>query len=261
MSRTLCPTTTPRFRRLFSAPGLDQPVGYFLLENLLTARAGSMFPTNGAGPDEDVNVYLAHLLGRFLTGNHDPQVLFGSGALFNPPTATSPRKQADYYRANADHRLLYLGLFGRGDGLRRRPELASMTAVERQARDLSAGATCYEVAANLLRGRPSGNPALVAIWEKLAVNFEDYVHVLGALATRQFGLGAQLDDNDLARLLPPDTSADNRAVASLLAEPPPAAAHDTLLDLWLAHRKNPDPVTATRIRDMADRLGVQLKLD
>ncbi len=230
-----------------------------MLENLLAARVGSRFPTNGAGPDEDVNVYLAHLLGDFLRGERDPQIQFASGPLFTPPAkTTSRRNRAKLYRLNADHRLLHLGLFGRGDGLRRRGELHCMSPAATRTRDAAAGRACYETAANLSRGR-YGSQAVVAIWEKLATHFDDYVHVLGALATRQLGLGAQINDTDLARLLPPDTTASTRAVADLLAAPPPPEALDALLDLWLAQGKNPAPAAVARMRDMADRLGVVLK--
>ncbi len=262
MSRSLCPTATPRFCALFEGGKPAQPLGFFLMESLLTARAGSMFPTNGAGPDEDANVYLTHLLSRFLRGDHDPTVQFGSGALFSPPPKTaSAWQRAEHYRLNADHRLLHLGLFGRGDGLRRRQKLHGLSADETHARDLAAGRACYEAAADALHGRRGNNRALVAVLEKLARDFEDYVHVLGALATRQLGFGARITDNDLTRLLPPDTTAASRAVDNLLTAPPPPAALDALLDLWLAHGKNPAPATAARIRDMADRLGVELQLD
>ena len=115
------------------------------------------------------------------------------------------------------------------------------------------------MAANLTRNRCGTSSALVAVWEKLATHFDDYVHVLGALATRQLGLGAQINDTDLARLLPPDTTASTRAVADLLAAPPPPEALDALLDFWLAQGKNPAPAAVARMRDMADRLGVVLK--
>ncbi len=261
MTRHLCATTTPRFREL-SAAGPDNPVGFYLLENLLTARAGSCFPTNGAGPDEDVNVYLAHLLGKFLRGDCDRWIQFASEPLFAPPAKTAARRnRVEHYRRNADHRLLHLGLFRRGDGLRRRDVLHRMSVAETRTRDAAAGRACYEMAANLARERRGGETALVTVWEKLAVHFDDYVHVLGALATRQLGLGAQINDSDLSRLLPPDTTAATRAVADLLAAPPPPEALDALLDLWLAHGKNPTPAAAARIRAMADRLGVELNVD
>ncbi|MCB1183636.1 hypothetical protein KDM41_09380 [bacterium] len=262
MPRTLCPTPTPRCRTLDTAPGPDRPFGYHLCESLLEARRGSMFPTNGAGPDEDVNVYLAALLARFLAGDHDPRVAWGAGPLLAPPPKTwSRRERAAWYRANADHRLLHLGLCDRGDGLRRRPVLAACTAAENRSRDLAAGAACYEVAANLLRGRGLENRAAVAVLDKLAARFDDYVHVLAATETRRLGLGARLDAADLDRLVPAAATADAAAVADLLQAPPPPAALDALLDLWGQHRENPGPGTASRLRDMATRLGVRLDLD
>ncbi len=259
MTRTLAPTTTPRYRQLFAPVGPDQPLGFFLIENLLTARTESMFPTNGAGPDEDVNIYLAHLLGRFLAGEHDSRVGFAGQPLLNPPAkGLSRRQRADYYRVNADHRLLCQGLFGWGDLQRRRNRLYRLSAAESRFRDLAGGKACYEAAASHLRGRTPTERALMSIWTKLAANYEDYVHVLGALATRQLGLGAHLDDQDLGRLLPPVPADDARAVATLLAAPPPPEALDSLLDLWLDQQKNPAPATASRLREMADRLGVDL---
>ncbi len=251
-----------RYRRLFAVAGPDQPLSYFLLENQLEARAGSMFPTNGAGPDEEVNVYLSHLLTRFLCGDHDPRLQFGAGMLLAPPSkSATTRERADHYRINADHRLLHLGLFGRGDSIRRRGVLAGMSTAQTQTRDLATGRTCYEAAAHLLRRRRGSSGALAEVMGRLATHFDEYVHVLGALATRRLGLGAHISDQQLTRLLPPDTTAATRAVDDLLQSPPPAEALDALLDLWLAHQKNPDPAAASRIRDMADRLGVQLDLD
>ena len=257
MSRNQGATATPRCRDLAATGRPDQPIGFFLTENLLAARAGSMFPTNGSGPDEDVNVYLGHLLGRFLQGDHDPRVRFGSGALLAPPARTaSPRQRAGHYRANGDHRLLMLGLFGRGDDVRRRGVLHGLSAAETRSRDVAAGRTCYEAAANALRGRGLESDAAVAVLDKLANHFEDYVHVLGALATRHLGLGARLSDDSLARLLPPDTTAVTRTVAELITAPPPPASVDALLDLWLENQKNPAPGANARMREMADRLGV-----
>jgi hypothetical protein len=133
-----------------------------------------------------------------------------------------------------------------------------MSAAETRARDLSAGQACYAAAADLLRSRRPGCPTLVEVWDKLTLHFEDYVHVLAVLATRRLGLGARLNDVQLARLLPPEQTADGCTVASLLEEPPPRAAVDTLLDLWLANQKNPEPLTRTRMGELAAWLGVDL---
>jgi hypothetical protein len=202
MTATACPTSVPRFCGLFPDWAGPRPARFFFAEELLEARRQSRFPTNLAGPDEDVNVYLFGLLTRFLAGHHDPRVLPGAGGLHHPPAKELPRAQrADWFRVNGDHRLLYLGLMDRGDGLRRRRVPFGFTEDESRERDLAAGRTCFGAAADLLEGRPGGSPGLAAVMRKLEENFEEYVHVLGVLAVRRLGLGASLSDCDLAGLL------------------------------------------------------------
>jgi hypothetical protein len=172
-----------------------------MMEQLLESRRESMFPTNGAGPDEDVNVYLAGLLGSFMTGHLDPRVDPGAGPVWFPAgKECSTRSAADRYRVNGDHRLLYLGMMDRGDGLRRRRVPFGMTAAETRCRDLGIGRACYGMAADLMGKNRNANLGLGQVLRKLETNFEDYVHVLGVLATRRFGLGATLSEIDLAGL-------------------------------------------------------------
>ena len=193
--------TTPRFRGLFPDWTGFQPLSFFFAENLLEARRDSMFPTNGAGPDEDVNVYLIHLFTGFLAGHHDPRVDLGAGGLHHPcGKELGRRNRAHWYRVNGDHRLLYLGLFDRGNGRRRRKVPFGFDEAGSRTRDLQAGRACYGQAADLLESRPGTSAGQVAVWRKLAENFEDYVHVLGVLAVRRLGMGANLSDDDLAGL-------------------------------------------------------------
>ena len=202
MPKALCKIDFPQYRGLFPDWSGPRPWRFFLMEQLLEARKESMFPTNGAGFDEDVNVYLSNLLAGFLNGHHDTRVQWGTDPVLLPPAKNLDRRvRADWYRINADHRLLYLGLMDRGDGLRRRPVHLEMNLEETRNRDLVTGRTCYGLAANLLTGRSCATSPLAPILRKMEENFEDYVHVLGVLATRRLGLGAVLSDNDLAGLL------------------------------------------------------------
>ena len=113
--------TCPQYRTLFPDWSGPRPLSWFFMENLLEARADSTFPTNGFGPDEEVNVYLAQLLTRFLTGQVDHRIQPGDRARLLPPDRRlNRRERAEWYRANGDHRLLALGLADRGDTCRRR---------------------------------------------------------------------------------------------------------------------------------------------
>ncbi|MBK8166978.1 MAG: hypothetical protein IPK64_13645 [bacterium] len=245
------------------------PLALFLTENLLEARRGSCLPTNLAGPDEDVNIYLALRLGELARGSADPRVVPGlDPVVAGPPLGGDRRSRADWYRANADHRLLNLGLFERGDALRRRDIPWGLTRGQSRRRDLAVAATCYGAAADLLARGPGGAATgLVMVLRKLAAGCDDYVQVLGMLAVRRLGLGARLDERDLSGLLPPpgtvsapagagpDAAADAAAVKELLTAVPAAAA-DIVLDLWLEYRRTGDPALGRRGERLASAAGL-----
>lgn len=224
-----------------------RPLEFFLMENLLEARHHSTFPTNGAGPDEEVNVYLVHLLANFLNGRFPAEIRSGVAPLTRPPSSSLSRRQrADYYRQNADHRLLMLGLFRRGDHLRPHARLWGLGPAASEQQDIAVGHICYQMAANLLENRLVGEQSLVPIWQKLAANFELYTQVLGTLATRQLGLGASLSDRELELLM-----VDRNHQPS-----PEAGDMDRLLDLLLELRQPGGQEKRAEVIDLALRLNL-----
>ncbi len=199
------PRRAVRYRGLFPTWEGNRPLTWFFAEQLLEARAESDFPTNQCGKDEDVNVYLAGLLACWAAADQRGGVLPGAEPLLIPPAAPASRRcVAEHYRRQADHRLLALGLFDRGDLVRRNRLVWRMSADETRRRDLAVAATCYELAADLAGSGRAQRPDLTAIWRRLAAHLPDYVHVLQTLARRRFGLGARIGDAELARLLAAD---------------------------------------------------------
>lgn len=246
MPNALCKSQTPQFRSFFPDWTGPRPLRYFLLENLLEARRDSVFPTNICGPDEDVNIYLAGLLTNFLQGNHPQDVLFGADPMLHPPARHLGRRaRADFYRHNADHRLIMLGLFDRGDHLRRRPSFYRMSWQESRQRDLNVGLNCYHLAANLLENRKMGCGGLAEVWRKLADNFDFYVQVLSTMAVDRLGLGASLSLADLQFMVVPPS------------EPEPSHQMDHLLDLLLELRQPGGNKKRAEVYDLA----LQLNLD
>ncbi len=258
MPKTLCRSDKPLFLNIFPQWKGRQPLRFYLLENLLEARRGCGFPTNGAGPDEDVNVFLAGLLTRFLQGDHNGQIVAAAGSVMEPPDPGLDRRgRAEFYLANANHRLLYLGLMNRGDGLRRRRIPFGRSEDETRRLDTGVGKSCYRLAANLLEDRRLVTDGLVEVLGKLADHFEDYVHVLAALATRKLGLGAHLSENDLADLLEDKgTDLPERYPQRIL--PPDHPDMDLLLDLILQYRKNPGEDLERKLRAVARRAGTDV---
>lgn len=190
------------FRALFPSWEKNRPVSWFFAEELLQARSDSAFCTNQRGNDEDVNIYLIGLLTRWATEDVRAGIAPGLDPLLSPPQALATRRQAaEYFRRQADHRLLSLGLFDRGDLVRRRRLGWRLTEAETRQRDVATAVHCYERAAELLARCQTQQPGLASVWRQLAAHLPDYVHVLQTLARRRLGLGARLADSELARLL------------------------------------------------------------
>lgn len=229
---------------------------FFLCEQLLEARQGSWLPTNVAGPDEDVNIYLTLRLHALAGGLVDPRVVPALAPVDPGPDPTLSRAaRADWYRANGDHRLLHLGLFDRGETCRRRATPWGLTAAEARTRDLAVAAACYEAAARLLARGPGRGGATAAVLAKLAGRCEEYVHVLGALAVRRLGLGARLTDSELSALTAPAAEGCTADVASLMKAVPVDAA-DIVLDMLLDYRRQPEAQLRARIERLAPLAGL-----
>jgi len=237
-----------RYRTLFPDWSGPRPVRWFFAREFLEARGAAAFRTNVLTGDEDVNIYLIHLLTGFLEGRPDARVQGGAWPLLLPPDPALPRRaRADHYRVNGDHRLLMLGLMDRGDGLRRRATPWGVDPAGVRARDLAHGAACYRLAADLAAADRDTPAALARVLDLLAAHFEEYVHVLAVLATRRLGLGARLDDGAIARLA--DAGAES-------AEPAGTDTVDGLLDALAAWRSCPTPAGEADLRARAAALGI-----
>jgi len=247
MPNALCKSQIPQYRSFFPDWTGPRPLRFFLMENLLEARRESVFPTNIAGPDEDVNIYLAGLLTDFLGGKHPADVRFGAEPLFFPPDKSQGRRRrADFYRHNGDHRLLMLGLFDRGDHLRRRTTLFQMSRDETRQRDLGVGMDCYHLAADILENRKLGCAGLVTVWRKIADNFEFYVQVLSTMAVGRLGLGASLSQDDLQLMVGEYSPSISNAPDQM----------DRLLDLLLELRQLGGQKKRAEVYDLALQLNL-----
>lgn len=190
------------FRSLYPTVERSRPLAWFFAEELLEARSISDHPTSSRVFDEDVNIYLIGLLTGWAAGDPGRGVEPGRDpVLAPPPRRTGTLATAEHLCRQADHRLLCLGLFDRGDLVRRRLVGWRMTTAETRRRDQTVASHCYSLAARLLDGRDDGRQGLVTVWRKLAADLPRYVHVLQTLARRRLGLGARLSDAELQHLL------------------------------------------------------------
>jgi len=218
----------------------------FLLRCLLGARGEAGFPSNEQGFDEDVNVYLVGLLGRFLSSAHHEEVLRYSYAsdldLSREARAGDERFRYRAYRTNADRLLLEIGLFQRVD--RPRPH---MPHLEREPREfIGRGETYYGIASSSLRRLRRRSTGTEVAMQKLSGHFGDYARVLGRLRTSYFHLTARLGDGQLFHLMNDPLEGDTSEV------------YDRFLDAYSAWKTDP---TEETLETLVARAGAVRRVD
>lgn len=217
----------------------------FLLRCLLGAREECRIPSNQAGFDEDVNVYVVGLLGRFLSAEyHD------LARRFHYPTdldlAREVRAQRDErfcylaYRTNADQLLLGIGLFFHVEG----HGVGADPVFGRPVGDLAGrGATYYNIASASLRRLRRRETAAELAMTKLAARFDDYTSILKCLRTSYFRLTSRLSDGVLFHLA--HDRPDHGEATGLW---------DRFLDAWSEWKKSRDPERLEVLREAVDAL-------
>jgi hypothetical protein len=215
---------------------------FFLLDALLRSRVACDFESKSDSHDEDVNVYLVHLLSRLVgapalgavTADRDIDVFA------QVRDSMDPRFKSLVYRVNADHLLLTSSLF------------TSMPAYrDRQGRRRIGRGKAYYHYASLFQERlRAGSPAFAHVLHLLSCDFENYVEVLFHMRSEYFHLYERLSDVDLPQPLDPSEPA--------AGEPAPGsvgALRDRFLDAFAAWHESGDAASLRVLEDAAARLS------
>jgi hypothetical protein len=170
---------------------------FFMFNAFLQARIDT---DNESDADEDVNLYMAHLLHSVVDGR-----FYGRGAesLASSPVdlyekvnlEETPRHKMRVYRTNADHRLIAFGLFD-GDGDRRSFYRQACTNPD----PLGEAQQYYSWAALFGKRLPSQYGGLAQALEKLSERFDTYREVIGHMRAEYFGLIHRLSDGEVFHL-------------------------------------------------------------
>lgn len=216
---------------------------HFILQSLLSSRVDTGMDDENIPHEDDVNVYLTHLLCRWIDPRnhlHEAAFLrtFDHETFEQVQNSTNSRLKYTVYRANADHLLMLLGIFDNATA--RRP-----TANELQpSRETWMGRaqTYYDFASTYSRivfGRHSAVPLVLG---KLSNNFEDYVRLLSHLRSEYLNLIAHLSDGAFFHL-------QEEVHASGVS-----ASYDGFLDALAEWRDNPNDDTRETLRQVVDHL-------
>lgn len=221
----------------------------FLMRSLLGAREEAGTPSNEWGFDEDVNVYLVGLLGRFFSSAYHEEARryqFATDLDVAEELARTPDDRHRYrvYRTNADHLLLAIGLLRNVS--RRRPHLVGF---ERSPEDfIGRGETYYELASSSLRRLQRRSTGTELALSKLASHFTEYAAILGRVRTSYFHLTSRLGEGQLFHLLNDPLAGDDVSPATV------TEGYDRFLDAFSAWKQEPGPNTLTTLRQCAAEL-------
>jgi len=231
-----------------------RPSYYFMMRSLLHSRVDTGLTSNQDVDDEDVNVYLAHLLQAF----SDPEYLESSQPYLHRydhevfgrlSSSTDSRLKYRIYKTNADFLLVSIGVFdnasqtllgripGQRAGARRQFEPTEEATISR-------GRTYYRFAYSYSQLVNRRQPAVSDVLQKLSVGFDRYTRILAHLRGEYLDIIHELSRGEVYHL---ERSVNREQERELLR-----TLQDGFLDAYAAWRRDRSPETEATLRKAAD---------
>ena len=234
------------------AKKIQSPAYPYIMDCFLRSRTESGNPSNIEYEEEDVNVYIVNLLCLLL----DPVYLLQvhkyvadyDTDIFQKVESTMDKRLRYWvYKANADHLLVTLGLFGYGgDSPAGREEAigplsgkSAQTAAER-------GKTYYDFARCYCRSLARCSTALADVLGKLAFGFEKYVVILDYMRGEYLNILDTLSEGEIFHL--------QRELDQVRSQELVKKKYDELLDLYLEWKETGDPELISRMEAVLKEL-------
>lgn len=208
-----------------------QPTYYFMINCLLYSRMETGLVSNQDGYDEDVNVYLAHLLHSFINPEFVEQSRrflsrYDTDVFRRLSNSTDARLKYMIYKTNADFLLVSIGLFDNPmvpDALRRTPPSEEAY--------VGRGKTYYHFAYSYAQQVHRKNAGVAEVLEKLSVGFEKYLRILSHMRGEYLDLMKRLSQGEVYHL---ERSVDEHAQQEMLR-----LKQDELLELYSKWQSQP----------------------
>lgn len=212
---------------------------------VLHARRRLGAPSNAPAFDEDVNVYLGHLLLAAMDPRYrtlcDRYVAWHDLDVFQRASQTDlPQLKSLIYRLNADHLLLIVSVF-------QPPHVAEEPAgAAARAAHEGYGSTYYHFAAAYAKQRRAPSDGVSGVLDKLADGFGKYALVLTDVRREYFHFLEALSGRQFARLLQ-EVAEEERALQL-------QQLRDAFLDAYACWRQSPTAEHQQRLTAAADAL-------
>jgi hypothetical protein len=209
-----------------------QPTYYFMVNCLLYSRMETGLVSNQDFYDEDVNVYLAHLLHSFINPEYVEQSKkflskYDTDVFRRLANSADARLKYQIYKTNADFLLVSIGIFDNpaaAEGHRAKMQPSEEAYIGR-------GKTYYHFAYSYSQQMHRKNAGVSEVLEKLSVGFEKYIRILSHMRGEYLDLLKRFSQGEVYHL---ERSINERSQQELLR-----VKQDELLELYSAWRTEP----------------------
>jgi hypothetical protein len=212
-----------------------KPTYHFMINCLLYSRMETGLVSNQDFYDEDVNVYLAHLLHSFINPEYVEQSRkflsrYDTDVFRRLAHSSDARLKYLIYKTNADFLLVSIGLFDQPaapqGGRRHQPSEEAY---------IGRGKTYYHFAYSYSQQMHRKNQGVSEVLEKLSVGFDKYLRILSHMRGEYLDLMKRLSNGEVYHL---ERSIDEHSQQELLR-----VKQDELLELYTEWQSAPSRET------------------
>jgi hypothetical protein len=217
-----------------------QPTYYFMINCLLYSRMETGLVSNQDFYDEDVNVYLAHLLHSFINPEYVEQSKkylskYDSDVFRRLSNSTDARLKYAIYKTNADFLLISIGIFDQP----LTPNTAQRTPTPAEEAYIGRGKTYYHFAYTYSQQVHRKNQGVSDVLEKLSVGFDKYIKILSHMRGEYLDLMTRLSTGEVYHL---ERSVNEDTKQEMLR-----LKQDELLELYSAWKSTPSEEVAASL--------------
>lgn len=235
-------------QQFFNVPNSSQKdtVINEFLEKLNLAREKAGFPTNSKGFDEDVNLYISHLLFAVSMPNYK-SITEQYISLHQPEVNVLADMAEDnylkyfIYKVNADNLLIHLGIY---------QDLASLEYYKKLPSDtqeyLENAREFYQKSLQLNKKIYKRKTAIFDVLSKLIKNIDGYVNSLSYLRKSFYLFLNRFEDNEFSAFLDHMKLYENKMDFS--------AKQNLFLDLYSKWLKDKNPILKEQINSLCNEL-------
>jgi hypothetical protein len=214
------------------------PTYHFTINCLLYSRMETGLVANPDCYDEDVNVYLAHLLHAFI----NPEYVDQSKKFLSRYDVDVFRRLAGSSDARIKYLMISVAIFDNPG-----PAHAEPTRVRpSEEAYVGRGKTYYHFAYTYSQEMHRKTAGVAEVLEKLAVGFDKYLKILSHMRGEPLDLGQRLAEGEVYHL---ERTANEAAVQQLLR-----TKQDELLELYTAWKARPDEETEHSLERLVDEI-------